>query len=132
MSNIEKYKDQCRITDKIIVNMNYAKGLTATGVEDPRNDKGDICFSDRQIWDSDIPLWFHASYGYYGSSSGYSACPSELQPYLIKALKHYRMDIVNYIVELAKQDKQKALMVCKEEAEKILKDINEQMIDKAE
>lgn len=128
MSNIEKYKEQSRITDKILVNINYAKGLTVTGVEDPRNDKHRICFGNRETWDSDIPVWLHASYGYYGNSDGYTACSPELQPYLIKALNHYKMDIMNYIVELAKQDKQNALIVCKEEAEKILQDINEQMI----
>lgn len=132
MSNIEKYKEQCRITDKIIVNINYAKGLTATGVEDPRNDKYRICFGNSQTWDSDIPVWLHASYGYYGSSSGYTACSEELQPYLIKALNHYKMDIMNYIVEQVEHDKHKALMECKEEAERILSEINEIMVDKAE
>ena len=130
MSNIEKYKEQSRITDKIIVNMNKAQGFNAIGNRDANNDKHDICFHKSKIWDTDIPIWFHASYGYYGSSDGYTACSSELQPYLIKALNHYKMDIVNYIIEQAQHDKHKALMACKEEAEKILKDIDEQMLNK--
>ena len=129
MSNIEKYKEQSRITDKIIVNMNKAQGFNAIGAKDPNNDKHSIGFYKHQIWDSDIPLWFHASYGYYGSSIGYTACSPELQPYLIKALNHYKMDIVNYIVEQVQHDKHKALMACKEEAEKILRDIDEQTVN---
>jgi hypothetical protein len=77
-------------------------------------------------------LWLHASYGYYGCSNGYSACIPELQPYLIKALNHYKNDIVNYIMEQVEHDKHMALLECKEEAEKILSEINEVMINKAE
>lgn len=128
MSNIEKYKEQDRITIKIITDLNKAQGLNAIGKKDSNNDKHNIRFHNHQIWDTDIPVWFHASYGYYGNSSCYTACSPELQPYLIKALNHYKMDIVNYIVEQVQHDKHKALMVCKEEAEKILQDINEQMI----
>lgn len=132
MSNIEKYKAQDKITTKITVDLNKAQGFNAIGQKDPNNDKHSIGFYKHQIWDTDIPVWFHASYGYYGSSAGYTACSEELQPYLIKALNHYKMDIVNFILEQVQHDKHKALIVCKEEAEKILKDINEQMINKAE
>lgn len=132
MSNIEKYREQDRITTKITVDLNKAQGLTAIGKKDPNNDKHNIGFYKHQIWDSDIPIWLHASYGYYGSSDGYTACSPELQPYLIKALNHYKMDIMNYIVEEVERDKHKALLECKEEAEKILTEINGIMVDKAE
>lgn len=125
MTKIEKYKEQCEITTKIIANLNKAQGLNAIGNKDPNNDKDHIKFCKDKIWDTDIPIWFHASYGYYGNSSGYNACSPELQPYLIKALNHYKIDIINYVIELAKQDEQKALLDCKEEAEKILAEISE-------
>ena len=125
MTCIEKYNEQKNITNKIIVNLNKAKGLTAIGEKDPRNDKHEIMFYDHKIWDGDIQVCFHASYGYYGDSSGYSACRPEMQEYLLKALNHYKYDIVNYIMEQAEKDKNDALLACKQEAESILKQIEE-------
>ena len=127
MTCIEKYNEQKNITNKIIVNLNKAKGLTAIGEKDPRNDKHEIMFYDHKIWDGDIQVYFHASYGYYGDSSGYSACCPEMQKYLMKALNHYKDEIVNYIMEQAEKDKNDALLACKQEAESILKQIEEKM-----
>ena len=132
MSKIEKYREQDRITTKIIVDLNKAQGLTAIGKNDPNNDKHGIGFYKHQIWDTDIPIWFHATYGYYGSSDGYTACSPELRPYLIGALNHYKMDIVNFIVEQLERDKNKALYECKEEAESILRQIDSIMLNKSE
>lgn len=125
MGNIEKYNEQKNITNKIIGNLNKAKGLTAIGQEDPRNDKHGFGFYDHQIWSRDISVYFHASYGYYGDSNGYSACCPEMQKYLIKALNFYKDNIVNYIMEQAEKDKNDALLACKQEAESILKQIEE-------
>lgn len=113
------------ITNKIIANLNKAKGLTAIGEEDPRNDKHKIMFYDHKIWDGDIQVCFHASYGYYGDSSGYSACCQEMQKYLLRALSRYRGEIVNYMMEQAEKDKNDALLACKQEAESILREIEE-------
>lgn len=125
MTCIEKYNEQKNITTKIISNLNRAKGLTAIGEEDPRNDKHLIGFHDHSIGSGDISVWFHASYGYYGDSSGYSACCPEMQKYLLKALNYYKYDIVNYIMEQAEKDKNDSLLACKQEAESILKQIEE-------
>lgn len=125
MTCIEKYNEQKNITTKIISNLNRAKGLTAIGVEDPRNDKHKIMFYDHKTWDGDIQVCFHASYGYYGDSSGYSACCPEMQKYLLRALSRYRDEIVNYIMEQAEKDKNDALLACKQEAESILKQIED-------
>ena len=124
MSKIEKYREQSNITNNIISNLKKAQGLKDDGTKDPNNDKYNIIFHKNQIWDTDIPIWFHASYGYYGSSASYNACPPELQPYLIKALNHYKTDIINYIMEQAEHDKHLALLDCKQEAEKILQEIS--------
>lgn len=124
MTKIEKYREQSKIKNKIIVELNKAQGFNAIGNKDPNNDKHSIVFYNNQVWDSDIPVWFHASYGYYGSSSCYSVCSPELQPYLIKALNHYKTDIVNYVMEAVRHDEQKALLDCKAEAEQILKEID--------
>lgn len=125
MTCIEKYNEQKNITTKIISNLNRAKGLTAIREEDPRNDKHLIGFYDHNIGSGDISVWFHASYGYYGDSSGYSACCQEMQKYLLKALNYYKYDIVNYIMEQAEKDKNDSLLACKQEAESILKQIEE-------
>ena len=129
MSKIEKYREQSNVATKIIANLNQAQGFNAAGTnKDPNNDKHTFGFYKHQIWDSDIPVWLHASYGYYGSSNGYSACSPELHPYLIKALDHYKTDIINYIIEAVRHDKHKALLECKSEAEQILKEIDSAMI----
>lgn len=131
MSKIEEYREQSNLTHKIIVNLNHAQGLNNIGnKKDPNNDKHSIGFYKHKIWDTDIPLWFHASYGYYGSSDGYNACIPEMQPYLTKALNHYKQDIINYIIEQAEHDKHMALLHCKEEAEQILAEINSVMIER--
>lgn len=128
MTKIEKYREQSKITNKIIIDLNKSQGFNAIGNKDPNNDKHTFSFYEHQIWDSDIPVWLHASYGYYGSSNGYSACSPELQSYLLKALNHYKMDIINYIVEAVKHNEHKALLECKSEAEQILKEIDSVMI----
>lgn len=125
MTCIEKYNEQKNTTTKIIRNLNRARGLTAIGKEDPHNDKHLIGFYDHSIWSGDISVWFHASYGYYGDSNGYSACCPEIQKYLLKALNYYKHDIVNYIMEQAEKDKNDSLLACKQEAESILKQIEE-------
>ena len=125
MTCIEKYNDQKNTTTKIIRNLNRARGLTAIGKEDPHNDKHLIGFYDHSIWSGDISVWFHASYGYYGNSNGYSACCPEIQKYLLRALNYYKYDIVNYIMEQAEKDKNDSLLACKQEAESILKQIEE-------
>lgn len=113
------------ITTKIISNLNKAKGLTAIGEKDPRNDKYGFNFYDHSIWGDDIPVYFHASYGYYGDSGGYNACCPEMQKYLLRALNYYKDEIVNYIMEQAEKDKNDALLACKQEAESILKQIED-------
>lgn len=128
MSKIEKYREQSNITKNIISELRRVQGLKDDGTKDPNNDKYNIIFHKNKIWDTDIPIWFHASYGYYGSSAGYNACSPELQPYLIKALNHYKIDIINYIMEAVEHDRHKALLDCKAEAEQILKEIDSVMI----
>lgn len=126
MNYIEKYNEQKNITTKIVGNLNRARGLTAiSGAIDHRNDKYLIGFYNHSIWDSDIPVYFHASYGYYGDSSGYTACCPEMQEYLLRALNHYEGEIINYMIEQAEKDKNDALLACKQEAESILKQIEE-------
>lgn len=127
MTCIEKYNDQKNITTKIISNLNRARGLTAIGQEDPHNDKHLIGFYDHRICSGDVSVWFHASYGYDGDSIGYSACCPEIQKYLLKALNYYKYDIVNYIIEQAEKDKNDSLLACKQEAESILKQIEEKV-----
>ena len=125
MTCIEKYNEQKNITTKIISNLNKAKGLTAIGKKDPHNDKHSFNFYDHSIWNGDIYVCFHASYGYYGDSSGYSACCPEMRQYLLKALNYYKDEIVNYMIEQAEKDKNGALLACKQEAESILRHIEE-------
>lgn len=130
MSKIEEYREQKKITGQVIRMLRHASGLKEDGTNDTNIDKGGIDFYGDRVWDQDIQIYFHASYGYYGSSSGYSACFPEMKPYILMAINRYKDDIVNLAMQLAKEDEQKALVDCKEEAESILAEISD--IDKTE
>lgn len=120
MSKIDEYKAQRSRTKSVVTALRAAQGLKADGTKDPQNDKHTIEFYASPLWDSDVPCFLHASYGYYGSSSGYTACGDETRVYIYQALDEYKEAIVNRAIELAQEAEKKALLECKGEAEKVL------------
>ena len=68
------------------------------------------------------PMLFRVdcSYGYYGSSSGYSATSNALGKYLAKAINERMESLLDRAVELAAVDAEKARKDAEEEARHVL------------
>jgi hypothetical protein len=65
-------------------------------------------------------LTLHASYGYYGSSSGYKAMNENVAKYFVKALNNHVKKIAFEAIELAKKDMEMAAKEAKIEAQRVL------------
>lgn len=118
MSKIELYKEADRVAKSI--EQNYKQAL---GLDSDSNDKHDLHVSyyekHSDNW-NDATLHLHASYGYYGSSSGYSAMDKHTARYFVKALNNRIGSILKDAVELAKKDAEKARLEAAEEAKDVL------------
>lgn len=126
MSKIDDYKKISALNGRDIGDLNEALGNHSDGTPNSNNDKHHIRFNDKRIWDSDLPLFLHMSYGYYGSSSGYSVGGGNIQGYIEKALNIKAAEIVKTAIDLMEIDILKARKASKAEAEEILRKLNEE------
>jgi hypothetical protein len=118
MTKIEKFKQAKFVAEKIKRDADRALAR-----DDPRNDKGhmSVYFTGLAPGDwSDMQFRIHASYGYYGSSSGYSATSKELGEYLAKAIEAHRATLLEHAVKLAAQDAEAARKAAEDEAKAVL------------
>ncbi len=60
------------------------------------------------------------SYGYYGSSSGYSATSKEMGEYLAKAINKHMATLLDDAAAMAKADAEKARKAAEDEAKAVL------------
>lgn len=120
MSKIDEYKKIKNIAQQ--VKTNY---LGAHGLDSDNNDKHHVLASFWKCMDdwNDAAIVIHASYGYYGSSSGYSAMDEKTAEYITKALNNNLSKIFKEAVELAEKDVEKARLAAKEEAEQVLGEV---------
>lgn len=109
-TKIETYQNQKIATANLISDLNKAQGNFPDGKTDKNNDKAQFDFYDRKIWDSDTPVYLHAVYGYYGSSSAYAISGEHLQKYLIKAVNAMKKEIIAKMIEFSEEDRKKALL----------------------
>jgi hypothetical protein len=118
MTKIEEYKAAKRIADSI------ARDVACTlGRDSPRNDKHHLYVKFSHLIGGDwSPMCFQieAHYGYYGSSSGYSATSEELGKYLAKAIYDHRSTLLDHAAKLAAEDAEKARKAAEEEAREVL------------
>ena len=77
---------------------------------------------DLDNW-SEMIIHIHASYGYRGSSSGYTASSKELGHYLSQAIAAKLPELMKDAVARAQADAEKARLEAKAEAEEVLKAI---------
>jgi len=121
MSKIEDYKKAKRIAENVERSINCALGKDRKD-----NDKHYIQISyngkHTDSW-SDAIMYLHASYGYYGCSSGYSAMNENVAKYMTKAINEYLISISNRAIELAKKDTEKARLEAENEAREVLQEI---------
>jgi hypothetical protein len=125
MSKIDDYKNQSKITNGVKENLNLAMGYYVDGSKlNSDNDKHSLYFryigKHTDNW-SDAIFYLHASYGFYGSSSGYSAMDKDVAKYMEKAINQYTRQIAKRAIELAKEDQEKARKEAEDEAKEVLK-----------
>jgi squalene cyclase len=125
MSKINDYKNQVTITKNIESELNLAMGYYKDGSQlNSTNDKHRlyIKYSGKHTDDWCNALFYlHASYGFYGSSSGYSAMNKNVATYMEKAINQYIQQIAKRAIELAKEDQEKARKEAEDEAKEVLK-----------
>lgn len=124
MSKIDNYNLIRDRNQNSIRELNQVLQNRPDGTPNPNNDKGQATFYDQQIWDSDVRLYLHMSYGFYGSSSGYSVGDENIKKYILNVLNSKTKSIISEVIELMKKDIEKAKRECKSEAEEILKSLD--------
>ena len=121
MSKIDEYKKIRELNRQDIENLNQAMGLKPDGSgPDPKNDKGEIIFCGDPIWSTDLWIYMHASYGYYGSSDGYHATSPNMKNYILRVLDNMKVDIAKQAQELMLQDIEAARKAAEDEAREVL------------
>lgn len=123
MSKIDDYKSIKNRNQLDISHLNEVLRLKSDGsATNPYNDKGLMRFCDKKIWNTDVALYVHASYGYYGSSSVHSACSPNLSGYILRALNGMTQKIIEKTQELLAADIELARRAAEEEAMEVLKE----------
>ena len=125
MSKIDEYTKIKTRNNQMIRDLEMA----ANAANDSHNDKASLCFHETKIWDTDLVVAFHASHGFYGSSSGYSDCSPEMRPYLVKALNTYIYSVYDMMKQLMAADIAKALLAAEDEAKEIMAKIDKEKDD---
>lgn len=125
MSKIDEYNEIKFKNSNAIKQLHLTQRRTEDGKSNnDSNDKGRCKFYDHQIWDSDMKIYIHAAYGYYGSSSAYSVRGDVVKKYLLKAINQYERTIVDKAIELLKYDIEKARLEAENEAKEVLQVVN--------
>lgn len=118
MTRIETYKAAAAVAASI-----KSAADKVLGRDSPSNDKHtfSVCFQALQNAPF-APMQFSidCSYGYYGSSSGYSATSAPLGRYLAKAIEKHAALLLDTAVELAATDAEKARKAAEDEARSVL------------
>ena len=120
MSKIDTYNKIKQENTNAIRNLRYVMRQKADGTSDPYNDKGRMNFYDNKIWDTDMKIFCHASYGYYGDSSAHAVGGENIQEYILKVLNSMESTIINKTIELMQNDIEKARLESIDEAKAIL------------
>lgn len=118
MSKIEAFKIATNLAGRIAGDVSRSLGR-----DSPSNDKHTaVCrfagISNNSF--SPILLSVDLSYGYYGSSSGYSATSEELGRYLAAAITKRMSSLLDECVDAAKVDAEKARKDAEAEAQAVL------------
>ena len=128
MSKIDDFQKAKRVVAQVRSNLMKATGRTLTGERDHDNDKRhlSIRYSGKHIDDFNAAvLYLGAHYGYYGSSSGYSAMDSNTAIYMVRAINEKIGTLADRAIELAEADAEKARKVAEEEARAVLTQVKE-------
>lgn len=118
MTKIEQY-----IAAKATASRIEKSAAVSLGRDSPNNDKHEFSCSfiglANESWQ---PMKFsvHCSYGYYGSSSGYSASSDDLGRYLARAIEQCAATLLDCAVAMAKADAETVRLAAESEAREVL------------
>ena len=118
MSKIEQYKAAANVAAQIRASRDYSLGR-----DSPQNDKHAATCHFHELSNapfSPMKMLIDCSYGYYGSSSGYSATSQALGKYLAQAITASMPQLLDRAVALAERDADKARKVAEDEARAVL------------
>lgn len=118
MSKIEQYKAAANVAAQIRASRDYSLGR-----DSPRNDKHTATCHFHELSNapfSPMKMQIDCSYGYYGSSSGYSATSQALGKYLARAITLSMPQLLDRAVALAESDAEKARKAAEDEARSVL------------
>lgn len=121
MAKIDDFNKAKNVADRIAGQV--AKCL---GRDSSDNDKRTARASFCKLADAPFsPMMFmvDCSYGYYGSSSGYSATSADLGKFLAAAINNRMTELLDEAVILARADAEKARVAAQEEAKSILETV---------
>ena len=120
MTKIEEYKE----AKAVALAVARATQL-CLGRDGPRNDKHSFrCTFSQMISQQWSPMGFQieASYGYYGSSSGYTVTSTELGRYLARAISLHAATLIDCACKLAADDAETARKAAEDEARSVLQE----------
>lgn len=120
MSKIDVYKEAKARAENISYNVERALGRDRSDNDKHRATCGFV----KLVNDTWAPMLLSVdmSYGYYGSSSGYSATSENLGKYLAKAITKNLPALLDQAVAFAKADAEVARKAAEEEARSVLKE----------
>jgi hypothetical protein len=123
MSKIIAYQQAKRIAANVKDNLTKARGMDSSN-----NDKHRLYvqFSGKlnhNNWKS-AELQLHAAYGYYGSSSGYSAMDAHTAEYMAKAINAHMNAIAETAIKYAEADAETARKAAEDEARLVLTEVS--------
>ena len=120
MGKIDTYNKVKKENESAISDLHLSLKRDRKGMLDSNNDKGCFRFYDRQVWDTDMKIYIHSSYGYYGSSSAYSISSPVIKQHILSVLNSKSKEIVEEAISNMQKDIEKARLDCLDEARNIL------------
>lgn len=121
MSKIQNYHKAKAISERL-----FRDAQRALGRDSPSNDKHT---ARARFWKllgesfTPIAILIDLSYGYYGSSSGYSATSDQMGEYLARAINKNMTMLLDEAVKMAQVDAEKARKEAEEEARAVLQEV---------
>lgn len=136
MNNYDKFLRGKPMIERVIRHIHLARGQDKDGHPDAHNDKHTLQFQPevdengmrdlprlRDTTWSPAVILIEMTYGYYGSSSGYSAMDRETAKYIMRACNALVPQIADKAIELARADLDAMRQEAQEEARSVMQQV---------
>lgn len=123
MSKIDIYNKVKKENEGAIEDLHLSLKRDKNGNPDSNNDKGCFRFYNKQVWDTDMKIYIHSCYGYYGSSSAYRISSPVIKKYILDVLNNKSKEIIEEAINNLQKDIEKTRLDCLDEAKSILESL---------